>query len=137
LPQSGVERFSVSVPPVLLKEFDSAVEALGLDRSKAVQQAMRAFLGEYRWSYQPAGLAVGAIVVVYDHEVRGLEESITDVQHEMKSIISSSMHVHLDDRRCLQIVAVRGDVAAIKRLAQGLAARRGVEQLRLAVVPAS
>ncbi|MEM2904595.1 MAG: nickel-responsive transcriptional regulator NikR [Candidatus Bathyarchaeia archaeon] len=133
--QKGVERFSASVPPFLLKEFDSAVEALGLDRSKAIQQAMRAFLGEYRWTNQPSGLGVGALVVVYDHEVKGLEESITDIQHEMKGVVTSSMHVHLDDRRCLEIVAVRGEVAAIKRLAQGLSARRGVEQLRLAIVP--
>jgi len=123
------------LPPSLLEEFDSAVEALGLDRSKAVQQAMRTFLGEYRWSYQPAALAVGALVVVYDHEVKGLGDMITDVQHEMKGLITSSMHVHLDERRCLEIVAVRGQVEEIKRLAEGLSARRGVEQLRSAVIP--
>ena len=137
MPQRGVERFSASVPPALLKEFDSVVEALGLDRSKAIQQAMRALLGEYRWSHQPSGLGVGAIVVIYDHDVKGLEEAITDVQHEMKSVISSFMHVHLDNHRCLQIVAVRGDVGDIKRLAQGLTAMRGIEQLRSTVVSAS
>lgn len=130
-------RFSASVPLLLLEEFDSVVISLGFDRSKALQQAMRAFLGEYRWSHEPEGMAVGALVVLYDHEVRGLEESLTNVQHEMKSVVSSSMHVHLEDDRCLQIVAVRGQVATIKRLAQELTAMRGMEQLRMALVPTS
>ncbi|MEM2210955.1 MAG: nickel-responsive transcriptional regulator NikR [Nitrososphaerales archaeon] len=128
---SGVTRFSVSVPPTLLKEFDDVIKIIGYDRSKAIQQAMRNFLNEYKWKYDEKGLAVGAIVLIYDHEVRGLEEGLTDIQHHYKDLIQSSIHIHLDEKNCLLQVVVKGEVLNIQRLAKELMNKRGVKQIKL------
>ncbi|MCS7116273.1 MAG: nickel-responsive transcriptional regulator NikR [Nitrososphaerales archaeon] len=128
---SGVVRFSVSVSPELLKEFDEVTNIIGYDRSKAIQQAMRNFLNEYKWRYEEKGLAVGAIVLIYNHEVRGLEDSLTDIQHHYRDIIQSSIHIHLDEQNCLLQVVVKGEVMNIRRLAKDLMNRRGVKQLKL------
>ena len=75
--KEGVERFSVSAPPELLREFDDVIKSVGQDRSKAIQQAMRLFLSEQRW----AGSAVDVLAVVLtdDHEVHDAEEEgLTD-----------------------------------------------------------
>jgi len=92
--KQGVARISISLPPELLEEFDSLIEKLGHDRSKAIQQAMRYFLTEYRWKYEERGLAVGTITLIYDHDVRGLESKLTHIQHQATQIIASTTHIH-------------------------------------------
>jgi len=132
--KKGVTRFGVSVPPELLKEFDQTIERMGYDRSKAIQLAMRNFLTEYMWKYEGEGVAAGTMTIIYDHEVRGLEESLTDIQHFCRNIISSTTHIHLDEKNCLLVIAVKGEVKAIRNLAEELMSKRGVKQLKLATV---
>jgi CopG family nickel-responsive transcriptional regulator len=125
----GVSRFGVSVPPELLTEFDETVARMGYDRSKAIQLAMRNFLTEYKWTREE-GVVVGSLTIIYNHETRGLEETLTDIQHEYRDLISSTTHVHLDDRNCLEILAVKGEVKSIQSLTKRLMAKRGVKQLK-------
>ncbi len=130
----GVSRFSVSAPSDLVDEFNATIRRMKFDRSKAVQTAMRNFLTEWKWTREAKGMMTGGVVVVYDHEARGVEEALTDIQHHNQGIISSTMHIHLDDRYCLEMIAVRGEVKAVQNLAQELVRRRGVKQTKLALV---
>lgn len=130
----GVLRFGVSVPPELLKDFDGAIARMGYDRSKALQLAMRNFLTEYKWKYEEGGLVAGTITLIYDHEVKGLEESLTDVQHLNRNLISSTLHIHLDERNCLLVIVVKGEVKAIRNLAKELMGKRGIKQLKVVTV---
>ena len=132
--RKGVSRFSVSVPPELRTEFDETIARMGYDRSKAIQLAMRNFLTEYMWKYEEEGVAAGTVTIIYDHEVKGLEESLTFVQHLRRNIISSTMHVHLDERNCLSVIAVKGEIKTIQNLAKELMSKRGIKQLKLATV---
>ena len=132
--KKGVLRFGVSVPPELLREFDETIARMGYDRSKAIQLAMRNFLTEYMWKYEEEGVATGTMTIIYDHDVKGLEETLTDVQHLNRSIITSAMHVHLDEQNCLLVIAVKGEVKAIQNLAKELMSKRGIKQLKLTTV---
>lgn len=130
----GVKRFTVSVSPELLEEFDKVVKGMGYERSKAIRIAMQNFLTEYRWAGEEEGVVVGALTMIYNHETRGLDERLTDIQHEYKEVIVSTTHVHLDERNCLEILAVKGEVKAIQSLAKKLMTERGVKQLKLATL---
>ncbi|MEM3539164.1 MAG: nickel-responsive transcriptional regulator NikR [Nitrososphaerales archaeon] len=132
--KKGVSRISISLPPDLLDEFDKVIKQIGYDRSKAIQLSMRNFLTENKWMYEEKGIVMGALVMIYDHEVKGLEESLTDTEHIYSDIISSSMHIHLDERKCLEIIALKGKVESIRDLTQKLMGKRGVMQIRLAIV---
>jgi metal-responsive CopG/Arc/MetJ family transcriptional regulator len=44
------------------------------------------------------------------------------------------MHLHLEGNNCLQIIAVKGRNKEIEDLAKALVAKRGMKQLKLAVV---
>ena len=68
---NGVSRFSVSVDPVLLDEFDKVISGQGYNRSTAVQIAMRDFLTEHKWK-DDEGVVVGALTLMYDHHIGGL-----------------------------------------------------------------
>lgn len=131
---AGVSRFSVSAPPELVEEFNATIKRMGFDRSKAVQAAMRNFLTEWKWTREARGVVTGGIVAIYDHKVRGIEEGLRSIQHSSQRIISSTMHIHLDERHCLEIVAVKGEAKAIQNLAQSLMGKRGMRQIKLALV---
>ncbi|MEM2876177.1 MAG: nickel-responsive transcriptional regulator NikR [Candidatus Bathyarchaeia archaeon] len=133
MPQSGVSRISVSVPSDLLRDFDLIVKEVGYDRSKAIQNAMRNFMTEYKLQ-RVEGEGTGALLILYDHEVPGLDSSLTDVQHRYEDVINSSMHIHLDERRCLQIVAVKGDLKRVQALAKELMAQRGLVQFKQVII---
>jgi len=132
--EKGVRRFSVSVPPKLLQDFDEAIASMGYERSKAIRLAMQNFLTEYRWTGEEEKVGVGALIMIYDHETRGLEETLTEIQHAYRKVISSTTHIHLDDQNCLEILAVNGAVKTVKSLAEKLMRERGVKQLKLATL---
>jgi CopG family nickel-responsive transcriptional regulator len=44
------------------------------------------------------------------------------------------MHIHLDDRHCLEMIAVKGEVKEVQKLAKELTRQRGVKQTKLALV---
>ena len=130
-----VSRISISVASDLLKRFDDHIKRLGYEnRSKAVQDAMQSLVTESKWMCEKMGKGVGAIAMVYNHGVKGLEEELTDIQHHFEEAVCSSMHVHLDEGNCLEIIAVRGKASDIRDLAQELKTRKGVKQLKLAIV---
>ena len=132
--RKGVKRFSVSVPPKLLENFDKVIKKMGYERSKAIRLAMQNFLTEYRWTSEEERVGVGALIMIYDHDTRGLEEALTEIQHEHRTVISSTTHIHLDEQNCLEILAVKGEVKKTQSLAKKLMKERGVKQLKLATL---
>ncbi len=128
-------RVGVTFPPDLLKQLDEAIEKMGYDnRSKAIQDAVRSFLTEYQLLQKQKGTSVGVLVMVYDHKVKGLEDALIETQHKHSHVIYSSLHVHLSERECLEAVAVKGDADEIRRLAQELATKKGVKQVRSTII---
>jgi CopG family nickel-responsive transcriptional regulator len=130
-----VERISFSTPPALLKQFDDSLKILGYkDRSKALQIAMRNFVTEYTWREREDERGAGAILLTYDHDSHGLQEALTDVQHQFREVVNSTTHIHLDQSRCLEIISVRGEIGRIQRLAKQIMKKHGVTQLKLSTV---
>ena len=59
---------------------------------------------------------------------------MTEIQHRHRESIISATHVHLDQRDCLLIVAVKGRVERIMDLASELMGSGCVTQLKLATL---
>jgi len=117
-----------------LDEFDRIISKMGYDRSKALQLAMRNFIAEYKWGKEEESEALGSLTIIYDHEVQGLEDALTDIQHHYRELIGSAMHLHLSDRECLLVIALRGQVRSIRDLTKEIIAKRGVKQAKLSIV---
>jgi len=130
-----ITRVGVTFPPDLLKDLDEAIGKMGYDsRSKAIQDAVRSFLTEYQTLQKEKGTKVGVLVMVYDPEVRALEDVLVETQHKHSHVVYSSLHVHLSKRECLEAVAVKGDAEEIRKLAQELATKKGVKQVRSTII---
>ncbi len=131
----GVLRISISVQPDLLRRFDEARKRLGYEeRSKAVQTAMQTFVTESKWLCSKQGRGVGAIVMVYDSTTKQVGDTLTEVQHKYRSTAESTVHIHLDEKNCLQIIPVKGDTAEVNALAEELMTKDGVKEVKLAIV---
>jgi CopG family nickel-responsive transcriptional regulator len=131
--RQGVARFSASVDPVLLKEFDKMTGSLGYNRSTAIVAAMRNFITDRVWEGE-GGEVVGAITLLYDHHRRDVTEALTGIQHDHTGEIATTTHIHLDHNNCLEIVAVHGETQRIKALAEKLSSCRGVKQSKIAIL---
>jgi CopG family nickel-responsive transcriptional regulator len=130
-----VTRFSVSLPPLLVEKFDETWKSMQYEnRSKAVHDALRSFITEFEWMRKDAGRITGAVLVLYYLDKPGLLDEITKAQHQFKNVISSTLHVHLEENKCLEIIAVEGSVQEVRSLAQILMAKRGVKQVKVAAI---
>jgi CopG family nickel-responsive transcriptional regulator len=130
-----IVRVSVTFPPDLLRDFDEVISKMGYEnRSKAVQDAVRMFVSEKKWLQEESGEQAGVLTVLYDHEVRGLESMLTDIQHRYSHVICSTMHIHLSERDCLEAIAVKGNAEEIRKLSDELASKRGVKILKMTIV---
>jgi len=130
-----VTRFSVSLPPPLVEKLDEVWKNMQYEnRSKAVHDAVRSFITEFEWMQKDSGRITGAVLVLYYLDKPGLLDEITKAQHQFKNVISSTLHVHLEDNKCLEIIAVEGSVQEIRSLAQVIMAKRGVKQVKVAAI---
>ena len=120
-------RFGVSIGKDLLDRFDALVaERRHASRSEAFRELIRGALVEQEW--RAGGEVAGAITLVYDHHRRDVVGRLTDVQHDAHDLIVSTQHIHLDRDHCLEIIAVRGPAAEVRRLSDSLRAVKGVLQ---------
>ena len=132
---SKVVRIGVTFPPELLKDFDEIISKMGYEsRSKAIQDAVRLYVSERKWLKEEDTMQTGVLLMVYDHEVKGLESELTEAQHHHSSLISSTMHIHLGERDCLEAIAVKGKGSEIRELSDELTTRRGVKILKTMIV---
>ncbi len=130
-----VTRFSVSLPPPLLKRLDETWKSMHYeDRSKAIHDAVRSFISEFEWMQKDSGQITGAILVLYYLDKPGLLDEITRVQHQFKNVTSSSMHIHLEENKCLEMIAVKGNTQEVRSLTQILMAKKGVKQVKVAAL---
>ena len=126
-------RFSVSLNTTLLHALDQMGREKGsANRSQAIADMIRAHLVEHRQRFGTGEIA-GSITLVYDHHRHHLQDLLTDLQHEHRNVIISALHCHLDHDNCLEVLAVRGAAAAIKKLADELIAAKGVKHGKLTI----
>ena len=133
---SKITRVGVTFPPELLKDFDEIIAKMGYEsRSKAIQDAVRLFVTEHQWLQEDAKTQqTGVILMVYDHDVRGLESDLTEAQHEHSELVTSTLHIHIGERDCLEAIAVKGKAAELRHLSDELATKRGVKILKTVIV---
>lgn len=124
-------RFGVSLPEALLEEFDKLIQQKNYaSRSEAIRDLIRDELVDSRWESGDQQ-CVGTISLVYNHHTRELVSRLMDIQHEYTDEIISNTHVHLDQDNCLEILAVAGKAARLRKIGDRLQSTRGVIHAKL------
>ena len=130
-------RFSVAIGGELLRKFDQYREVHRYpNRSEAVRGLMRGALIEEVIA-DDASEAMGVVTLIYDHHAGRINERLTELQHTHLNRVVTTTHVHLDARRCLEVILLRGPARLVRDLADGLIGTKGVETGRLVLAPAT
>lgn len=124
---ADLERVSLAIDPALLARFDRLLAERGLgNRSEAIRDLVRARVVEDE-AAAADGDAVASLTLVYDHEQRELSDRLVEAGHHLADAqVLASLHVHLDARLCLEVLALRGATAALRAFADGLLGLKGV-----------
>jgi CopG family nickel-responsive transcriptional regulator len=129
-------RFSVAIGGELLRRFDQYRESHRYpNRSEAVRGLMRAALIEEAVTHDESE-AMGVVTLIYDHHVSRIARRLTDLQHHHLDAVVTTTHVHLDERRCLEVILLRGPAGQVRDLADNLIGTKGVETGRLVLAAA-
>jgi len=123
----GITRFGISLEERLLAKFDRLIAQKGYrNRSEAIRDLIRDSIVRDKWEQEDEE-AVGTLTLVYSHEVRELEERLTELQHTYYKTIVSTLHVHLDPHHCLEVLVLRGKTSLLKAISDKLIGTRGVK----------
>lgn len=125
-------RFSVAMPEDLLVKFDRLVARRGLakNRSEVVRDLVREALVEDECA-TPGRIVMGTLTIVYNHHANDLQEKLHHIQHAYLETIVSSMHVHVDEDNCLEVIILKGETGLVQDIANLIIGTKGVKTGRL------
>ena len=125
-------RISMSLPKKLLADFDEVLKDRGYQsRSKGLRDALKDYIVRYQWMNEMEGQRIGVITVIYDHFFTGVMENLAEIQHDFRDEINASMHIHMTNKYCVEVIVVNGDVNKIRELTERMMRLKGVDHVKL------
>ena len=125
-------RISMSLPNKLLADFDEVLKERGYQsRSKGIRDALQDYIVRYQWMNSMEGERIGIITIIYNHHYNGVMENLVEIQHSFRNEINTSMHIHMTDKYCMEVVVVNGDISQIRDLTEKIMRLKGVEHVKL------
>lgn len=121
-----MQRVTISLDDDVATALDELVEQRGYaNRSAAVRDLVREAAS--RAATAGSGRAcLGVLSYVFDHERRDLQHRLTHTHHDHHLLTLSTLHLHLDRERCLEVVVLQGCAGELRELADRVRTERGV-----------
>jgi CopG family nickel-responsive transcriptional regulator len=133
-----MQRVTVTLDDDLMAELDRIIETRGYqNRSEAIRDLARAGLKQASIETGSITNSIGVLSYVFDHEARELARRLTSAFHEHHGLAVSSLHVHLDDRHCLEVGILKGRSNELQHFAEHVIAERSVKYGHLHIMPIS
>lgn len=133
---SEIVRFSVSLEEDLLRQFDRYCSRQQFaTRSEAVRQLIREKLTTRAWESDSQD-AAGTLTLVYDHHRAQLAEKLTKLQHDNTDLVVSTLHAHLTEDLCLEVIILRGPAGRLLQIASQLRGMKGIHKGELVMASA-
>ena len=127
-------RFSVAMPEDLLVEFDALVARRGLakNRSEVIRDLVRNELAEQALD-RPGEEVMGTLTIVFNHHTNDVREKLDNIQHEYLGMVITSLHVHMDEDMCMEVIILRGETDVVQAVANLIIGTKGVLHGKLAL----
>ncbi len=133
-----MQRITITIDDDLMSELDRMVAQKGYqNRSEALRDLARAGLKDASLENGGVSNCVGVLSYVYDHEARDLASRLTSTFHDHHDLSVASMHVHLDQERCLEVSVLKGQTDKVRHFADHVTAERSVTYGELKIIPSS
>lgn len=122
-------RVTVTLPEELLVELDELAKRSFKSRSSAVAEAVRRLIDSMNFS--AVGAAVGTVSYHYrDHHAA---ERLRELGHRYRDVIVSTLHFHIGEEKCLEVVVVKGDAKRVECFLNDLGKVKGIERISIAL----
>ncbi|WP_252896581.1 CopG family ribbon-helix-helix protein [Metallosphaera hakonensis] len=118
----NVEKISVALDKNTLARLQNKAESEGISRSKLVTMAVNEYLDELTGQNVEV---IGILNIVYDEEAGEVTNSI---EHQFEDSIISTLHVHVNEKLCMEAIAVKGKRSKLEELAKKLSSVKGVKK---------
>jgi len=133
---SEIVRFSVSLEDDLLEKFDRyCTEGQFATRSEAVRQLIRDKLTARAWESGSREVA-GTLTLVYDHHRAQLGDRLIKLQHDHTELVVATLHAHLTEDLCLEVIVLRGPAVQLQQIADQLRGLKGIYKGELVMASA-
>lgn len=130
---NNVVRFGVSIDEKLLGRFDSLISEKGyVNRSEAIRDLIRDMLVAEEIS-DPEAEVMGTLLMIYNHEVKEISDTLNEIQHSYYKNIVSTLHVHIDEHNCLEVLLIRGMAKTVHIIADHLLSTKNVKHGKLTI----
>lgn len=131
-----MQRYTISLDDNLAEQFELWARQHGYaNRSEAIRDLVRDKLGKESLQHAHGSHCVAVVAYAYDHHDRTLGRRLLDGQHEHHQLSVSTLHVHLDAERCLEVAVLRGHTSDVKTEADALIAERHVRNGSVHLIP--
>lgn len=118
---------SLSLDPAILRRLDEVARRRRYrSRSEAAREAFREFIDMAEWG-RDSGQSSLILAVIY--EKGDPRADLVALQHAFDEI-RTTLHTHLDDVNCLQILVAEGSTPRLKQLVASLRRARGVKHIK-------
>jgi CopG family transcriptional regulator, nickel-responsive regulator len=132
-----MQRVTITLDDDLMEALDGYMRAGGhANRSEAIRDLVRVGLEKREVGAASRKACVGALVYVYDHETRRLAERLTTEQHAHHDMSVATLHVHLDEHKCMEVAVLKGPADDVRHFADHVIGERGVQYGQLVTIPA-
>jgi CopG family nickel-responsive transcriptional regulator len=133
-----MQRITISLDDETARALDAHVARRGYgNRSEAVRDLVREAASRDEAGAQ-GGRCIGVLSYLFDHERRDLARKLVHTHHDHHALNLSTLHLHLDAKRCLEVAVLQGSARQLRAVADQVSAERGVRlgDLRLIAEPA-
>jgi CopG family transcriptional regulator, nickel-responsive regulator len=133
-----MQRITISLDDETARALDAHVARRGYgNRSEAVRDLVREAASRDEAGAR-GGRCIGVLSYLFDHERRDLARKLVHTHHDHHALNLSTLHLHLDARRCLEVAVLQGSARQLRAVADQVSAERGVRlgDLRLIAEPA-
>ena len=131
-----MHRVTITLDDDLMAALDRFIAQRGYDtRSEAIRDLARAGLGQADAAHDDRKNCVATLIYTYDHEKRDLAKRLTTAFHYHHKLALSTLHVHLDHDRCMEVTVLKGRVGEVRHFADHVVAERGVRYGQVVIVP--
>lgn len=125
------KRFGVSVDRNLIKELGVFLKKQGYkSRSHLIEELLNAWLRERKWE-KGKNEVYGVLIMVYEHEKREISKKLLEKGHKHYDEIISTLHIHIDEKNCLEISVLKGKPSHLRKIADEIIATRGIKYGKL------
>ena len=122
---------SISLTDELLNEIDRLQKELGFSgRSEVIRAGARMLLADNREKEKLEGRLNSVLLLIHSQKV---EDTVTAIKHEFEDIISTQIHNHLREDKCIEVFILEGDAARIKDLVRLFLTTRKMDYVKLIV----